>query len=59
MLIDDINVNNYIFNCDDFECNLHEESIMNLLNEVLDAMVKAANIAIPKKRIGRKSGLPG
>ena len=57
-LIDQIDTSD-VFNCKEFKCKLHGEIIMSILNEAMGAIVKAANIAISKKKVCNKLGIPG
>ena len=48
-----------VLDCNNFGCNIHGDIVMSILNEIMKAMVSAANIAIPKKKICHKLGIPG
>ena len=60
--LSNIVIDNDVLNCNNFSCNVHEENILNILNQIVDILKLSGELSIPKKSVttkNKQSGMPG
>ena len=45
--------------CTDYFCETHSDVILNTLGKIIEILKKCAYIAIPRKSVNGKMGIPG
>ena len=57
--INDINFDNDVIGCQSLVCDSHKESIMEYVDKLCQAMISAADLTIPFKKVTKSKGIPG
>ena len=58
-VLDTLDFDFNVFSCNDFNCSDHSNAITAHLDKIVNSMILASDIAIPKRKITNKLGVPG